>query len=137
MTIKLFVATKAFIKYNDKILILRESTKYKDGTNSGKFDVVGGRIQPGERFEESLMREVKEETCLEVEIGKPFFVNEARPTINGEECQIIRIFFECTSNSDKIILSEDHDKFEWINPQEYQNHNIIPNLKPAFEAYNQ
>jgi len=30
---KLFVATKAFIKHQEKILILRESGKYQDGSN--------------------------------------------------------------------------------------------------------
>lgn len=46
METKLFVATKAFIRYKGKILILRESNKYTDGVNSGKYDVVGGRIKP-------------------------------------------------------------------------------------------
>ena len=38
--IRQFVATKAFINFKGKILVLRESTKYSDGTNSGKYDVV-------------------------------------------------------------------------------------------------
>src|SRR5258708_5664220 len=75
MDIKLFVATKAFIVYNGKVLILQESNKYTDGSNEGKFDVVGGRIVPGERFDESLLREIEEETGLEVKIGKPFFTS--------------------------------------------------------------
>jgi len=63
---KLFVATKAFIVYNNKVLILRESIKYQEGTNHGKYDVVGGRVKPGQRFDESLLREIKEETGLEI-----------------------------------------------------------------------
>ena len=47
MKYKLFVATKAFIRYKDKILILRESVKYDDGSNVGSYDVVGGRVNPG------------------------------------------------------------------------------------------
>jgi len=50
MEIKLFVATKAFILYENKILILKESSEYKDGTNVGQYDVAGGRIEPGENF---------------------------------------------------------------------------------------
>ena len=71
MVDKLFVATKAFIVHNGKILLVRESKKYGDGTQSGNYDVPGGRIKPGERFDESLAREIKEETGLSVRIGLP------------------------------------------------------------------
>lgn len=134
--IKLFVATKAFIKYQNKILIVRESGKYADGTNVAKFDIVGGRMEVGQRFDESLLREVKEETGLEVKIGKPFFVNEWRPVVRGEQWQIVGIFFECTASTDKVTLSQDHDAFEWINPKDYKNYPVIENLYPAFDAYN-
>jgi 8-oxo-dGTP diphosphatase len=135
MEIKLFTAVKAFIVYNNKILILKESLKYQDGSNIGKYDVVGGRVKPGQRFDESLLREIKEETGLDVKIGKPFFVNEWRPVIKGEQWQIIGTFFECSTDSDQVILSEDHDDFQWIDPSEYKQYNLIDNLIPAFERY--
>lgn len=136
MEIKLFVATKAFIKNKKgEILILRESSKYKDGSNAGRFDIVGGRLKPGERFDESLLREIKEETGLSVRINKPFFVNEWRPKVNGEQWQVVATFFECDTDSDEVTLSEDHDSFEWINPKDYKNYNIIDNLIGAFETY--
>jgi 8-oxo-dGTP diphosphatase len=83
---KLFIATKAFVVKGGKVLIVRESSKYDEGTNAAKFDVVGGRLKPGERFDENLRREVKEETGLDIQIGKPFFVNEWRPVmrVKGE-----------------------------------------------------
>lgn len=135
METKLFVATKAFIIHDNKVLILRESKKYEDGTKAGKFDVVGGRLKPGEHFAESLIREIKEETGLDVEIGKPFFVNEWRPVVKGEQWQIVGTFFECSTKSNHVNLSKDHDKFLWIDPKEYSNYPLIENLKPAFEAY--
>jgi len=53
---KLFIATKAFIEHNGKVLILRESPKNEFGTNAGKCDVVGGRLNPGETYEEALLK---------------------------------------------------------------------------------
>jgi len=132
---KIFVATKAFIVFRGKILILRESAKYEDGSNVARFDVPGGRLQPGQRFDESLLREITEETGLTVKIGKPFFVNEWRPVVRGERWQIVGTFFECEANSGVVSLSEDHDAYEWIEPREYEQYNLIPNLLPAFEAY--
>jgi 8-oxo-dGTP diphosphatase len=133
--VKLFVATKAFVSFNGKVLVLRESSKYQDGTNANKYDIVGGRVEPGQRFDESLLREVQEETGLTVSIGKPFFVNEWRPIVKGEQWQIVGIFFSCSAESDKVTLSADHDDFKWIEPGEYNRLNLIENLKPAFEAY--
>lgn len=135
MSVKLFVATKAVIVYQGKILLLRESKKYNDGTNIGKFDVSGGRIEPGQRFDESLKREVREETGLEIEIGRPFFVNEWRPTVRGEQWQIIGTFFECFAATDNVILSEDHAEYVWIDPKDFRQYDIIENLIPMFESY--
>ena len=132
---KLFVATKAFVKHGDRVLILRESSKYSDGANAGRWDVPGGRLEPGQRFLESLRREVREETGLEPEIGRPFHASEWRPTVRGEEWQIVGIYFECRADSEAVVLSEDHDVFEWIRPEDFRNYELIPNLASAFEAY--
>lgn len=132
---KLFLATKALIVYDDKVLLLRESGSYQDGTNAGRFDVPGGRLKPGERFDEALRREVFEETGLEVEIGRPIAVNEWRPVVRGEQWQIVGIFFECRSASAEVLLGADHDAYLWIRPEEYAVHPIIDNLKAVFAAY--
>lgn len=135
MNVKIWVATKAFLVFEGKVLILRESSKYGDGTNASRYDVVGGRVNPGQRFDESLLREVKEETGLEARIGKPFYVGEWRPVVRGEQWQIVGTFFECKVNSNKVVLSEDHDECLWIDPKDYRKYNLIPNLIGAFEAY--
>lgn len=132
---KLFVAAKAFIFNKGKILLLKESSNYQEGVHAQKFDVVGGRLEPGEDFYESALREIKEETGLNVKIGNCFFVNESRPTVNGEQWQIVRVFLECFSDSEEVILSEDHNEYLWIKPEDYKNHAVIENLHPAFEAF--
>lgn len=131
----MFVATKAFIMHNGKVLLLKESSKYNDGSNVGKFDVVGGRVEPGQRFDENLLREVKEETGLKIKIGNPFFVSEWRPIVKNEQWQIIGIFFECFSDSAEVKLSEDHSEFIWINPKEFKNYKIIEGLTPVFKSF--
>lgn len=134
--IKLFVAVKAFVTNSKgEVLLLRESSKYEDGTNSGKYDIVGGRINPGERFDDSLLREIKEETGLNAKIGKPFYVGEWRPEVRGEQWQIVATFFECTALSEDVVLSSDHDGYVWIDPKDYKEYNLIGNLQEAFELY--
>lgn len=136
LDIKMFTATKAFIIHNGKILLLRESGKYIDGTNAGRYDVVGGRVEPGQRFDESLLREIKEETGLEnIKMGRPFCVNEWRPIVRGEQWQIIATFFECFVDNDQVVLSADHDDYKWIDPEDFRQFNVMGNLIPVFESY--
>jgi 8-oxo-dGTP diphosphatase len=132
---KLFIATKALVVHNEKILLLRESNSYEDGTNIGHYDVPGGRLKPGEKFDESLLREVYEETGLKVKIIRPVAVNEWRPEVKTEKWQIVGIFFECRSDSDKVSLSKDHDSYLWIKPENYNSYSIIENLKSTFVKY--
>jgi 8-oxo-dGTP diphosphatase len=134
----LFFAVKAFVEHNGKVLVIRESEKYSDGTQEGKFDVPGGRIEIGKSLKENLLREIEEETGLkhnEIEVGSSFFANEVYPIVRGEQLRIIRSFYKCKSKTDKIKLSGDHDKFEWINPKDYKKYNIIENLHEVFEEF--
>ncbi len=135
MTVHLFAATKAFIIYQGKVLLLRESSKYTDGVHAGSYDLPGGRVTPWEHFDESLLREVREEAGISVEIGRSFFVNESWPVVRGEQWQIIRMFFECFADSDEVVLSGDHSESIWIDPADFRQYPIIPNLIPAFESY--
>jgi 8-oxo-dGTP diphosphatase len=133
--IKLFVATKAFIEYQGKVLIVKESPLDTINTHVGEYDVIGGRLTPGESLEDSLKREILEETGLKPDIGNFFFANESRPVVHGEPYQVIRIFYRCQASNDQIVLSNEHDEFLWIDPRDYQKYSIIKNLFPAFEAY--
>ncbi len=135
MVDELFVATKAFIEHDGKVLVIRESSDYSDGSNEGLFDVVGGRVEPGEKYDESLKREVKEETGLNVEINSPFAVREWRPEVKGEKWQIVGVFFKCKADSKEVILGRDHEEYKWINPESHEEYNIIPNLSDVFDQY--
>jgi 8-oxo-dGTP diphosphatase len=132
---KLFVATKAFIVHDGKVLILRESSKYDEGAHAAEYDVVGGRVKPGQRFDDSLRREITEETGLEVELGRPFHTDEWRPVVKGEGWQIIGTYFLCEAKTTEVQLSQDHDDFQWIDPATYEQYPLIDNLKRAFVSY--
>jgi 8-oxo-dGTP diphosphatase len=132
---KLFIATKAFIIYNNKVLVIRESSQYTDGTQMGKYGEVGGRLTPGEKWDDSLHQKIKKKTNLTITISKPFYVGEWRRTVKGEDWQIVGVFFECFTQTDQVQLSNDHDEYVWINPQDYKNYPIMEATIPAFVAY--
>jgi len=132
---KLFVAAKAFVSYNGKVLILQESSNYKEGINAGKFDVPGGRMSPGETIFDCLKREAMEETGISITTGRPFFITDSKQTVNGEQWQVIRIYFSASAGTDAVTLSEDHKVSLWIDPKDYRKHGIIENVHPVFDAY--
>jgi 8-oxo-dGTP diphosphatase len=130
------IATKALIvNKNGKILLLREAGSYDEGTNCGKYQVPGGRVNPGEPFMEALRREVKEECGLEVAIGKPIYVGEWWPNIKGSPNQIIAIFFVCKALTEQIQLSEEHDDFKWILPADAGQYVIVEPEDKVIEEY--
>ena len=108
-----------------KVLILREAATYGEGTQRGRYHMPGGRVEPGEPFEEALKREVMEETGLTVTIGRPIYVGEWHPVIKGEERQIIATFFICEPTSQTVRLSDEHDDYQWIAPAKRHEFDIM------------
>lgn len=120
------VAAKAVI-VNDKgeILILREGTTYADGTQIGKYGLPGGRLEAGERYEDGLRREAKEETGLDVQPLFPVYVGEWHPVIKGVPHQIIAVFTACRASSSDVKLSDEHDDYQWIKPEDRASYTFM------------
>jgi 8-oxo-dGTP diphosphatase len=112
---------------NDKgqVLIVREADTYEEGTGHGRYHLPGGRLQPGESFIDGLHREIKEETNLEIEPERPIYVGEWRPVVKGVPRQIIATFTLCKPKTYNVRLSEEHDKFVWLNPADRKKYDIM------------
>lgn len=129
------VAAKAvIINSKGEVLLLREANTYKDGTNVGRYHFPGGRLDPGESYEDGLRREAKEETGLEVKPANPIYVGEWRPVIQGVPHQIIAIFTLCDTKSTDVNLSFEHDDFRWVNPKKYDI-DVMPPDDKVLETY--
>jgi 8-oxo-dGTP diphosphatase len=135
--IKQRIALKAvIINEKNEALILREGDTYVEGTNIGKFGLPGGRLDPGEAWDEGLRREVKEETGLEVEILHPVYIGEWRPVIKGVPHQIVAVFVACRAkDTSKIRLSEEHDHFEWVTLGSMKTFNLMDPDDKVLEAH--
>jgi mutator protein MutT len=59
------VAVGAVVVDGERILLVRRAQK----PGLGQWSVPGGRVEPGERMHDALVREVAEETGLSVEVG--------------------------------------------------------------------
>lgn len=128
---------KAVVVNDDgKILILREAATYKDGNNTGRYHMPGGRVEPGENFEEALHREVHEETGLKIKLLYPIYVGEWRPVIRNVPHHIVATFIVCKpASSSDIVLSTEHDHFAWIVPHDRTKYDIMDPEDKVIEAY--
>ena len=56
-------AVRCYLIKDNKVVV----TKYKDGNKkSGYYDITGGKIEEGESPEETAIREMKEETGIDI-----------------------------------------------------------------------
>ncbi len=102
------VAVKGIIKHNNKVLIIQRSTY--DNLGAGIWEFVGGRLNFGEALETALEREIKEETGLVVEINKLICATTFKA---NEHKQFVILTYLCTANSDKVVLSDEHQNYLW------------------------
>jgi 8-oxo-dGTP diphosphatase len=63
-------AAEAVIEKEGMILLAQRS--HESSHAAGKWETITGRVEQGESFEEAVLREVKEEVDLQVEVVMPF-----------------------------------------------------------------
>lgn len=119
-----WVATKALI-VNDQNQVLIIYKSDKDDVNPNDFDIPGGRLEFGEKVEDGIKREVKEELWIEVEIGKP---NRVRGFVKND-VHLVGITFLAKYTGGEIVLSFEHTNFMRKNKKEILDGNFPTWLK--------
>ena len=129
-----FVGQKAFIHKGDKVLVLRDPD-YAVGSDVG-LDFPGGKYRWGNDIHDELQREVTEETGLKITIGKPFTVWKSQS--RNQDLQLSKMYlvgFFAEYVSGEVILSDEHDKFEWVDKKSYQKWQEDTDYFRALEEY--
>lgn len=113
---ELQVGVKAFIKNDaNQYLILRRQYPYQ-GEDFLRWDIPGGRINPGEPILKALAREITEETGLTL-LGDPRILH-AQDILRLNDIHVVRLTFECQATTGEIKLDthdqdSGHDKYQW------------------------
>jgi mutator protein MutT len=104
-TRKIEFATKAFIINDGKYLALHKSV-----AKHNFYELPGGRMEFGETAEETLIREVKEETSFTVE---PVKLLDTWNFVESDY-QVTGIIYFCNIKDGSLKLSDEHDRYEWL-----------------------
>ena len=108
---ELQVGVKVLLKNPEgRYLIMRRSPiKYPE---TQKWDIPGGRIDTGSELIKNLIREVSEETGLEM-TSTPKLVAAQDILKSGQEKHVVRLTYTSTAEGEPH-LSEEHTEYKWV-----------------------
>lgn len=114
----------AVIRKGDKILATQRGYgEFKDG-----WEFPGGKIEPGERPEEALKREIKEELKAAISVGEDLGIVE----YDYPNFHLNMRCFMCSLASEDITLLE-HEAMKWLTAETIDTVNWLPADKPMTE----
>ncbi|MFA6013225.1 MAG: NUDIX domain-containing protein [Desulfobacteraceae bacterium] len=122
------VAVEGVIIKDGKILITQRS--FERPHAPGEWEILTGRVDQGEGFEEALKREVMEEVGLEVEVLQPF--NTFHFFRGQEKTEHLGVSFVCRYKGGNVKLDKTEQiEFKWTTPDEALKLIIDPSIQSS------
>ncbi len=114
---KIVNVAAAIIKYENKIF----ATQRGHGEFEGGWEFPGGKIEAGETASQALVREIKEELDVEVEVGELIDTVE----YDYPNFHLTMHCFICTIKSGKLVLKE-HSAAKWLTKETLNSVEWLP-----------
>ena len=114
---------------NNEVLLLKRSSNAKN--NPGLYDFPGGKLDLHEEFMDALTREINEETNLKPEITRLIGSTESENTIN----RVVYLLFEGKTQNTDVKISDEHEEYQWIKPNEIDLDKICCQFKNMIMDY--
>ncbi|WP_156757414.1 NUDIX hydrolase [Actinokineospora pegani] len=121
------VAVTAYIENNDgHILLIRR-------TDNDLYAIPGGGLELGETLSQTVIREVKEETGIDVEVtalvGAYSDPNHVIAFTDGEVRQEFSLCFRATPLGGELRTSNESKEVLWVDPAALDSLNIHPSIR--------
>jgi ADP-ribose pyrophosphatase YjhB (NUDIX family) len=125
MTEQIEIRVAGILVHHGKILLAEH-----EKAGQSYWVIPGGRVKCGETLKEALLREIKEETGLEVKPGRRIFVND----FIQEKRQVLNIYFEVVPREGLAKWQKKRDgrlrRTEFFSPEELGEITLKPQIKP-------
>lgn len=123
--------TGALVFNKKKEILLIKSAKWH-----GKYVMPGGHIELGEKYQEALKREIKEETGLSIsKIDFICFQEFIFDKAFWKKKHFIFLDFSCQTKSSKVTLNSEGQKYVWVSLEKALKMPIEPYTRQAIKAY--
>jgi 8-oxo-dGTP diphosphatase len=125
------LAVKGIVRNSEgKILVLKRSEE--DDHKPGVWETPVGGIDHEEALQQSLEREIMEESGLSVTVKEPFNVFTFRKDTGEFK---VGITFLCDTDESEVKLSHEHSEYRWIRPADFKDMESIPSLYQEIADY--
>ena len=117
----------ALIINSENRILLVKSHKWMNG----KYSVPGGHVEIGESFEEAIIREVKEETGLDIVPKRLFMIQECvHPKEFFKKKHFIFFDYICQTENIKVQLDErELQEYNWFKIEDIKEDYLEPYTK--------
>ena len=126
------LVVSAFIKKDNKYFVV-------NSTKLGFWRVPGGRVEHGEKVEETLKREMKEELNVDVKINKFLGYGQDYVEVLSINKKVYRflIYFECEIIGGEVkLVPEEATQYKWLTLDEIKRLKPLePGMKELFEKF--
>lgn len=122
------LTVRGIIKNKDnEILLVKRHPKSR--TDPEMWELPGGKVEKGEFFTDALVREIKEETDLDCEVGD--FAEAIQNDYSHKRTVQIMMYLENVTGEVKI--SEEHTEWMWVSLEDMKNLKISTSLKKVLK----
>lgn len=129
------VGVGAIIICDGKILL----EKRKGEPGRGKWSIPGGLVELGESVEATVVREVKEETGLDVEKPEQIdIVDNITKDANGEiKYHFIILDYFVKLKGGTLTVGSDADELQWVSLNEVEKYDLTKTFRAFFQRNKQ
>ncbi|MCA9603365.1 MAG: NUDIX domain-containing protein [Polyangiales bacterium] len=127
---RMIVAVSVVVVRAGRVLAMKRAATKDAG--AGAWEVVSGRVEAGEDPASAALREVHEETGLEVTLHpRPV---DTYAAMRGSEPMVVIVFrADAADGASDVRLSAEHDAFAWSTPEEARALTPFSRLRDAID----
>ena len=124
------VAVTGFLRKEEKFLILKRSER--EIAFPGKWTTPGGKVEKSDSVRETLRKEFKEETGLDIGDDMKFFCDDEFTRPDGYHVIVLK--FLCQYRSGEVVIdTNDFTDYAWVGLEELAGYDLIDGVRKDFE----